>query len=135
MITLLVVVVGNTIFGLLLPIPLIPVALLDSPGLYESVFIHAIIPNIGYATFLIHPFAYALYFKQIREPMMRLLKGITCPCKCKSAAVAPQPQRRINWLIKPELNSLINKCNCNSIYVVFMHVLLYHNMLSLKVYN
>ena len=99
MVTLLVVVMGNAIFGLLLPILLIPVALLNSPKVYESVLSHLIFPNVAYATFLIHPFAYALYFKQIREPMMRLLKGITCPCKCKSAAVAPQPQRnRINWL-------------------------------------
>ena len=99
MITLLVVVMGNSFFGLLFPILYISVALLDSPTVYESVVRYVITPNIGYVTFLIHPFAYALYFKQVREPMMRLLKRITCPCKCKSAAVAPQPQRnRINWL-------------------------------------
>ena len=99
MVTLLIVVMGNSFFGLLFPILYIPAVLLDSPTVYESVVRYVIIPNIGYVTFLIHPFAYALYFKQVREPMMRLLKRITCPCKCKSAAVAPQPRsNRINWL-------------------------------------
>ena len=96
-ITLLVVVMGNSFFGLLFGILFIPAVLLDSPTVYESVVRYVITPNIGYVTFLIHPFAYALYFKQVRKPMMRLLKRITCPCKCKSPAVAPQPQRnRIN---------------------------------------
>ena len=98
-ITLLVVVMGNSFFGLLFGILFVPAVLLDSPTVYESVVRYLISPNIGYITFLIHPLAYGLYFKQIREPMMRLLKGITCPCKCKSAAVAPEPNRnRITWL-------------------------------------
>ena len=46
-----------------------------------------------------HPFVYGLYFKQIRERMMSFLKRITCPCKCKSATVAPLPQRnKITWM-------------------------------------
>ena len=99
MITLLVVVMGNSFIGLLFPILFVSAALLESPTVYESVVRYIIAPNVGYTTFLIHPFAYALYFKQVRKPMMRLLKRITCPCKCKSAAVAPLPQRnRINWL-------------------------------------
>ena len=97
-ITLLVVVMGNAAFGLFLPLLYIPAAFLDSPTDYENVVNYVIVPSTTYVAFLIHPFAYALYFKQIREPMMRLLNGITCSCKCKSAAVAPQPQRRINWL-------------------------------------
>ena len=99
MITLLVVVMGNSFIGLLFPILFVSATLLESPAVYESVVRYIITPNIGYITFLIHPFAYALYFKQVREPMMRLLKRITYPCKCKSATIAPQPQRnRINWL-------------------------------------
>ena len=98
-ITLLVVVMGNSFFGLLFGILRISAVYLDSPTVYKNVVRCIITPNIGYVASLIHPFAYALYFKQVREPMMRLLKRITCPCKCKSAAVAPQPQRnRINWL-------------------------------------
>ena len=97
--TLMVVVMGNSFIGLLFPILFVSATLLESPTVYESVVRLIIAPNIGYITFLLHPFAYGLYFKQVREPMMRLLKRITCPCKCKSAAVAPQPQRnKINWL-------------------------------------
>ena len=99
LITLLVVVMGNSFVGLLFPILFVSAALLESPTVYESVVRYIIAPNVGYIIFLLHPFAYALYFKQVREPMMRLLKRITCPCKCKSSAVAPLPQRnRINWL-------------------------------------
>ena len=72
MVTLLVVVMGNSFFGLLFGILYIPAVLLDSPTVYESVVQYLITPNIGYVTFLIHPFAYGLYFKQIRESMMRL---------------------------------------------------------------
>ena len=99
MITLLVVVLGSTSIGLLFPILFIPTAFLESSLVYEEVVRYVVIPNVGFISLLFHPFVYGLYFKQIREPMMRLLKRITCPCKCKSAAVAPQPQaNRINWL-------------------------------------
>ena len=100
-ITLLVVVMGNAIFGLLLPILFIPPLFLDPSEvlMYINIIGYLIIPNIGYVNILLHPFTYALYFKQVREPMMRLLKRITHPCKCKSAAVATQPRsNRINWL-------------------------------------
>ena len=92
MITLLVVVLGSSSIGLLLP-------LLFIQSVNEGVIRYVIVPNMGFFSILFHPFVYGLYFKQVREPMMRLLNRITCPCKCKSAAVAPQPQRnRINWL-------------------------------------
>ena len=97
-ITLLVVVMGNSFIGFLFSIFYIPSVFLDSPIVYESIVQCVIIPNIGYVASLLHPFAYGLYFKQIREPMMRLLRGITCPCKHKSAAVAPEQRNRINWL-------------------------------------
>jgi len=90
MITLLVVVMGNSFICMLFPILFISATLFESPRVYVSVVRHVITPNIGYVTFLLHPFAYGLYFKQIRKPMINLLKRITCPCKCKSAAVAPQ---------------------------------------------
>ena len=99
MITLMVVVMGNSLIGLIFPMLFFSATLLESPTVYESVVMYIITPNLIYITFLFHPFAYALYFKQVREPMMRLLNGITCPCKCKSTTVAPLPQRsRINWL-------------------------------------
>ena len=98
MITLLVVVLGTTSIGLLIPLLYIPVVFLESPTLYDEFIRFVVTSNLGFLTLLLHPFVYGLYFKQIREPMMRLLKSITCPWKCKSATVAPEPQRRIAWL-------------------------------------
>ena len=99
LITLLVVVLGSTSTGLLFPLLLIATILLDSPPFFEAVMRYVVTPNIGLISLLFHPIVYGLYFKQVREPMIRLLKRITSLCKCKSAAVAPQSQRnRINWL-------------------------------------
>ena len=98
-ITLLVVVLGSTSIGLLFPLLFLLTVFLESGTLYEEVTRHVVGNNIGFTVLLFHPLVYGLYFKQVREPMMRLLKRITCPCKCKSAAVAPQPRaNRINWL-------------------------------------
>ena len=99
MITLLVVVSGTSSIGLLFPLLFIQTIFLESPEIYEGVIRYVVGPNIGFLSLLFHPLVYGLYFKQVREPMMRLLKRIVYPCKCKSAAVAPQLQRnRITWL-------------------------------------
>ena len=99
LITLLVVVLGSSSFGLLTPVLFIPTVFLESPAFYVKVMQYVVGPNVIYFSLLLHPFVYGLYFKQVREPMMRLLKRITRLCKCKSAAVAPEPQRnRINWM-------------------------------------
>ena len=98
MITLLVVVLGTSSIGLLFPLLYIPAVYLESPRLYEEFMLYVVTPNIDCIPLLLHPLVYGLYFKQVREPMMRLLKGITCPCKQKSAAVAPEQRNRINWL-------------------------------------
>ena len=95
MVTLLVVVLGTSSFGLLFPLMFIPTIFLENPVAYEE-FIYLVAgPITAFTSFLFHPFVYGLYFKQVREPMMRLLKRITFQCKCKSAsvAVAPAPQR------------------------------------------
>ena len=98
-ITLLVVVLGSSSFGLLIPLLLIPTIFLKSPEFYRKILEYVIAPNMTFFFLLLHPFVYGLYFKQVREPMMRLLKRITRLCKCKSAAVAPEPQRsRITWM-------------------------------------
>ena len=99
MITLLVVVLGTASFGLLTPLLIIPTVLLESPAVYVKVMQYVVGPNIIYFSLLLHPFVYGLYFKQVREPMMRLLKRITRLCRCKSATVSPEPQRsRITWM-------------------------------------
>ena len=93
MVTLLVVVLGTSSFGLLFPLMFIPTLFLQNTGVYEE-FIYLVAgPITAFTSFLFHPFVYGLYFKQVREPMMRLLKRITSQCKCKSAVVAPAPQR------------------------------------------
>ena len=98
MITLLVVVLGSSSIGLIFPIILVTAVILESPKLYEDLVHYVITPNIDLISLLLHPFVYGLYFTQIREPMMRLLKRIIRTCKCKSATVAPESQRRITWL-------------------------------------
>ena len=91
MITLLVVVLGSSSSGFLFPLLLIPTLFLEDPAVYEKIMQYVVGPNIIYFSLLLHPFVYGLYFKQVREPMMRLLKRITRLCKCKSAAIAPEP--------------------------------------------
>ena len=98
MITLLVIVLGSSSIGLLFPILYITAATVESPKIYEDLVHYVVTPNIELISLLLHPFVYGLYFTQIREPMMRLLKRITRTCKCKSATVAPESQRRITWL-------------------------------------
>ena len=72
-ITLLVVVLGTSSIGLLLPLFFIQAVFLT---IYEGVMRYVVVYNLGYFCFLFHPFVYGLYFKQVREPMMRLLKSI-----------------------------------------------------------
>ena len=86
MITLLVVVLGSSSSGLLFPLLFIPTLFLENPAAYEEIIQYVVGPNTIYFSLLLHPFVYGLYFKQVREPMMRLLKKITCLCKCKSGA-------------------------------------------------
>ena len=98
-ITLMVVVLGSSFFGVLLPLLFIPVFFLESSAVYEQFMKYVVAPNIGHAVYVFHPFVYGVYFKQVRKPMVSLVKRITCPCKCESATVAPQSQRRItNWV-------------------------------------
>jgi len=92
-------VLGSSTIGLLFPLLYVPTVFLKSPTVYERIIRYVVIPSLGYVKFSLHPFVYGLYFKQIRKPMINLLKRINCPCKCKSATVAPLPQRnRITWM-------------------------------------
>jgi len=47
-------------------------------------------PNVGYAIFLVQPLIYGLYYKQTRQPMMKLLKSTFPNYKFDTAVVAPQ---------------------------------------------
>ncbi|XP_065920508.1 olfactory receptor 7C2-like [Dysidea avara] len=91
MITLLVVVFSSTVFGLLFPLLYVPARLLETATTYEDVMKYVIGPNIGYMVTLLHPFVYGLYYKQVRDPMMKILKRLLCRDKFASAVVAPKP--------------------------------------------
>lgn len=83
----------STVIGLLTPLLYILVRLLAPGSVYDEVVKLVIGPNVGYVVMLLHPLVYGLYFKQIREPMMKLLKGALCANKLNSAVVAPE------WLV------------------------------------
>jgi len=90
LITLLVVITGSTLVGLLFPLMYIPVGILEDATTYKYFVDSAIAPNIGYVVLFVQPFVYGIYFKQIRQPMVRSMKTVFCACKYKSSAVAPQ---------------------------------------------
>ena len=93
--------------GILLPLLSMLSMLLDSPAVYKQVMRYVV---AGFISLLFYPFVYGLYLKQVRQPMMRLLKS-TSSCKCKSAAVASQPQRNRITRTK-KLTIIIDKLTC-----------------------
>ena len=76
MITLLVVALGGTVIGLLYPLLSVAMKLLEPSTFYHCIMSDIINPNIFYIIILLQPLAYGLYFKQIRDPMMKLMKSI-----------------------------------------------------------
>ena len=70
------------------------------PVVYEQVIRYVVGPNVGFVSLLFtHLSVGYICFKQVREPLLRLLKRITSSCNCKSAAIAPQPQsNKVTWL-------------------------------------
>ena len=76
MMTLLVVALGGTVIGLLYPLLSVAAKLLEPSAFNQCVISEIINPNIFYIIILLHPCAYGLYFKQIRDPMMKLMKSI-----------------------------------------------------------
>ena len=93
MITLLVVVLGSTIFGVLVPLLYVPTHVLEDPSYYLYILESIVVPNMGYAVLLMAPLVYGLYYKRVREPMMTMLKMIIPNCQFRSAVVVPLPQR------------------------------------------
>ena len=88
---LLVIVLGSTIINMAFP-PLyyIGEALIGSQA-YQEIMQYMVAPNSIYLVLFLHPLVYGLYFKQVREPMMKHLRGVLGIHKVNS--VAPQPQR------------------------------------------
>ena len=91
LITLLVVVLGGTFVNSIFP-PLYILGrfLIGSQG-YQDLMELVVVPNTAYVIVFFQPLVYGLYFKQVREPMMKHLRRILRINKFNS--VAPQPQR------------------------------------------
>jgi len=90
-ITLLVIVIGSVFLGIFFPVLYIPAKFLIDAALYHKIMEYIILPNVLFLPPLLHPFVYGLYFRVVREPMIRLLKRLSCRCKLNSAVVVPQP--------------------------------------------
>jgi len=89
--TLLVVVWGGAIINMMfIPFFYLGQALIDSQA-YREFMLHVVAANNTYVVQFLHPLVYGLYFKQVREPMMRCLKGMLGLRKIN--AIAPVPQR------------------------------------------
>ena len=86
-ITLLVVISSNVFIILVYSV----LHILGSSSVFYQEFVeYIIIPNSGYLIHLINPLVYGLYFKQVREPMMKCLRRFLRINKVN--AVAPQPR-------------------------------------------
>ena len=89
MITLLIAVLGSTFTGMIYSVLYIPVRVAETATAYTQFIELIFASSIVYIFFLTQPLIYGLYYKQTREPMMKLLKSvIPCP-QFKSATVAP----------------------------------------------
>ncbi|XP_065883946.1 galanin receptor 2b-like [Dysidea avara] len=89
-ITLAVVLFGSSSITLVYVLLLHLLGLLWNPQIIAEVDV-TVSPNIIFIVFLLHPVVYGLYFKQVREPMMKTLKGLNCKNKFNTAVVAPMP--------------------------------------------
>jgi len=88
-VTLLIVISGNVFIALfLVPLQVLGRLLIDSQ-VYQELMNFAIYPNMDYVLQLFFSLVYALCFKQVREPMMKMLRRLLRINKVNS--VAPQP--------------------------------------------
>jgi len=89
MVTLLVVISGSVLISLLLTtLHHLGRLLIDSQG-YQEFMEYIFIPNYSFVIRFFYPVVYGLYFKQVREPMMKHLKRFVRVNKLNS--VVPQP--------------------------------------------
>ena len=96
-ITILVVVLGSAFINLFFPLLYLLGRYLIEAKAYNEFMEFIIVPNIIFVVLLLHPLVYGLYFKQVREPMMRCFRGLVCLQQVNTATVAPQPPR-IAWM-------------------------------------
>ena len=90
-VTLLMLIFGSSLVGFLLVLLLNILKLLWS----EQVFMRAeqaLRPNIYFVVLILHPTVYGLYFKQVRDQMVRKLRNVLNRYRLNTAVVAPLPQ-------------------------------------------
>ena len=88
--TLLVILLGNSLISIVFISIYIPGQLLITHSAYLNFMRYVIRPNIIYFSPLLHPIAYGFHFKQIREPMKKIVLSWYTRCKQNTATVAPQ---------------------------------------------
>jgi len=91
LITLFVIVLGGSFIGLSFTLFYLMGRFLIASKGYQDVMELVIAPNSSYVVLILQPLVYGLYFKQVREPMMKHLRRILRIDKINS--VAPQLQR------------------------------------------
>jgi len=74
-ITLLVITLANSTICVLFLVLYIPGKFWISSEAYQKTMDYIIAPNVLYIALILHPFVYGLYFKQIRDPLLRMVKG------------------------------------------------------------
>lgn len=84
---------GGIFFSISLPPLYFLAKSLINSLLFINIMEYVVVPNILYIGPLLHPFAYGLYFKEIREPMVNYYRSWCVRFKCNSATVAPLAQR------------------------------------------
>ena len=66
---------------------------------YQDTMDYIIAPNVLYVVLLIHPFVYGLYFKQIRDPLVKMVKSFILTHNIMATVPASQPPiRRTAWM-------------------------------------
>jgi len=66
---------------------------------YQNTMDYIIAPNILYTVLLLHPFVYGLYFKQIRDPLVKVVKTFFLTHSMVATAPTSQPPiRRPAWM-------------------------------------
>jgi len=73
MLTLLIILLGNSFISLVFIAFYIPGRLLLTHTIYDNVMEYVVKPNIIFLSPFFHPIVYGIHFKQIREPMMKLI--------------------------------------------------------------
>jgi len=85
--TLLVILLGNSLISIAFISLYIPGRLLLKGTLYDDIMEYMVKPNVIFLSPVFHPLVYGIYFKQIREPMKEVI--MHCFNRCKQSSQIP----------------------------------------------